>query len=159
MVVGTIGHHFKHPNMNAKSIIAAAVAITAVASAYMHKNWDEWFVLPELRQPVIQALKDPDSAQFRNERRVGRYLCGEVNAKNSLGGYVGFKRYMTSGADLHIEDHGVLARSTQERSTEAIIKDLDVKIDLLRQLKREPTKDELEAALFEQAWKTGCARA
>lgn len=50
---------------------------------------------PKGREAVIAKLKDPDSAQFRNTRPTadGLYLCGEVNAKNSMGGYTGFKRF------------------------------------------------------------------
>lgn len=50
-------------------------------------------------------LKDPESATFRNVSvpegaGVVMYVCGEVNAKNSFGGYVGYKRFyvmLTSG--------------------------------------------------------------
>lgn len=46
------------------------------------------------REAVKNNLKDPESAQFRNETIIGTSACGEVNAKNSYGGYVGFKRYL-----------------------------------------------------------------
>lgn len=40
---------------------------------------------------VRAALKDPDSAKFSNVRvKEGTaFVCGQVNAKNSFGGYVG----------------------------------------------------------------------
>lgn len=41
---------------------------------------------------VKEQLKDPDSAQFKDVK--GK--CGEVNAKNSYGGYTGFKRFYVS---------------------------------------------------------------
>lgn len=41
---------------------------------------------------VSGVLKDPDSAEFRNQRG----FCGEVNSKNSFGGYVGFKRFIAA---------------------------------------------------------------
>ena len=41
---------------------------------------------------VKNTLKDPDSAQFQN---IEGY-CGEVNAKNSYGGYIGFKKFYIS---------------------------------------------------------------
>jgi hypothetical protein len=42
-----------------------------------------------------EGLYDPQSAQFRAEG-VGDSgsVCGEVNAKNRLGGYVGFRRFV-----------------------------------------------------------------
>ena len=44
---------------------------------------------------VSESLKDPMSAQLRRIR-AGRYpesVCGEVNAENSMGGYVGFSPF------------------------------------------------------------------
>lgn len=47
---------------------------------------------------VRAHLKDPDSAQFRGlHTRNDVYLCGEVNARNSYGGYGGFKEFVTIG--------------------------------------------------------------
>lgn len=45
-----------------------------------------------------EHLKDPDSAQLKNlsfasSAEFGDALCGEVNAKNSYGGYVGFSSF------------------------------------------------------------------
>ena len=51
---------------------------------------------------VLQMLKDPSSAQFRNIKTSTSYaipgrevalVCGEYNAKNEMGGYVGFKSF------------------------------------------------------------------
>ncbi|MFD2755983.1 hypothetical protein [Comamonas terrae] len=48
------------------------------------------------RERLAKQLKDPDSAQFRNQKG----FCGEVNAKNSFGGYIGFKRFIAGGENL-----------------------------------------------------------
>lgn len=47
------------------------------------------------KEAVLESLKDPSSAQFKNVRtsKDGWVLCGELNAKNSYGGYTGFKRF------------------------------------------------------------------
>ena len=46
---------------------------------------------------VRESLKDPDSAKFESfYHKVGDndgYVCGNVNAKNSYGGYTGRKEY------------------------------------------------------------------
>ncbi|MBC3934078.1 SCO family protein [Undibacterium sp. CY7W] len=47
----------------------------------------------EAKDFLISNLKDPESVQFRNEVFNEYGVCGEVNAKNSFGGYVGFKRF------------------------------------------------------------------
>ena len=53
---------------------------------------------------VKQHLKDPSSAEFRNSRFVDfegvPIVCGEVNAKNSFGGYGGFQHFIASGTKL-----------------------------------------------------------
>lgn len=47
---------------------------------------------------IVRMMKDPESVQFRelkfnSERDV---LCGEVNARNGFGGYVGYKRFFVN---------------------------------------------------------------
>jgi hypothetical protein len=55
-------------------------------------------VLRKVQELLVYGLKDPESAKFRNLRFVkynGRTLvCGELNAKNSFGGYVGFESFI-----------------------------------------------------------------
>jgi hypothetical protein len=51
---------------------------------------------------VRDRLKDPDSAQFKNvvviQNSVGETtICGLYNARNSFGGYIGFKQFGVSG--------------------------------------------------------------
>lgn len=72
-----------------------------------------FYLIDQLRKPVLAELKDPDSAVFRNERIIGTWipkqaiLCGEVNAKNTMGGYVGYKPFTSFGgvyADIGTSD-------------------------------------------------------
>lgn len=54
---------------------------------------------------VANGLKDPDSAKFRGVKVKWGTVCGEVNAKNSFGGYVGYRRfYSIDSKDLHMEE-------------------------------------------------------
>jgi hypothetical protein len=57
----------------------------------------------KLKSEMASTLKDPDSVKFRGLTAYKLYetssskadvLCGEVNAKNSYGGYSGFKRFV-----------------------------------------------------------------
>ena len=47
---------------------------------------------------VANQMKDPNSAEFRNwhafESQNGLLVCGEINAKNSFGGYAGFTHFV-----------------------------------------------------------------
>ena len=55
-------------------------------------------LIVEAQVIVASGLKDPMSPQWRSLRLVrtpdGPVVCGQVNGKNSYGGYVGFKRFV-----------------------------------------------------------------
>jgi hypothetical protein len=58
---------------------------------------------------IRQSLKDPGGAIFQNIKifqvkhigGIDTLLCGEVNAKNSYGGYVGFKEFFTRNSRIN----------------------------------------------------------
>ena len=58
--------------------------------------------VPIAKALIIERLKDPDSASFRNVQYVKHscVVCGEVNAHNGFGGYTGYKSF--------IVDHGLV---------------------------------------------------
>lgn len=81
--------------------IVASVALIGCGKSASDKAADE-AAMQEIKKQrlakefLIPHLKDPESAQFRNQKG----LCGEVNAKNSFGGYAGFKRFIAGGENL-----------------------------------------------------------
>ena len=65
------------------------------------------------REFVTGVLKDPGSAEFRDQRG----FCGQVNSKNSFGGYVGFKRFIAASTDMVVfEKDGRLSSSEFEQA-------------------------------------------
>lgn len=70
----------------------------------------------EFKAQVVNQLKDPDSAQFRNLRVVsgGAALCGEVNAKNSYGGYTGFKSFVADNDGVAWQGDGSAPSDTYQ---------------------------------------------
>lgn len=58
------------------------------------------------QQAVRRKLLDPGAAQFREVFLADRggHVCGQVNAKNKFGGYVGFKRFVAGGDGVAFED-------------------------------------------------------
>lgn len=62
---------------------------------------NEYALFRIARENAKGRLKDPDSAQFRNQF-VGKkgVPCGEVNSKNSFGGFTGYQRFIASGGGL-----------------------------------------------------------
>lgn len=62
------------------------------------KELDEF--VRKAKSILVQNYKDPESVQFKDlivaKTVISRALCGSVNAKNSYGGYVGFKKFYVS---------------------------------------------------------------
>ncbi|WP_271008667.1 hypothetical protein [Paucibacter sp. B51] len=75
---------------------AAAVALAGYAVAV-------WWPVQQMKADVRQHLNDPESAQFNQVFKGNKEgaFCGEVNARNRMGGYVGFTRF------IHFPDHDI----------------------------------------------------
>lgn len=107
---------FEGAQMRAKAITVAACfmfAATMLTGCNTDAGWKPPPPLPpEHNKPyqlsakdlqIIQStvsypLKDPGSAQFRGIQAVTKqdgtiFVCGEVNGKNSFGGYTGFEPF------------------------------------------------------------------
>lgn len=83
-----------------KKLLAAAILAGVFASATAKTEQKE---ILAAREAVKNYLKDPDSAKFKGEMLSGTIVCGEVNAKNSYGGYGGSKRYMVQDGMVTLE--------------------------------------------------------
>lgn len=80
--------------MYLKHAISTALILTATAASAD--------VIPDWKNVSTAAVKvrlhDPDSARFKfgqpfSKQAGETVVCGEVNAKNRLGGYTGFTRF------------------------------------------------------------------
>lgn len=73
-------------------ISAALLALYAPAMAQKPPKLDE----AALRE-AFTSLKDPDSLKVRDlrykEKSGAWVMCGQFNAKNAMGGYVGYQRF------------------------------------------------------------------
>lgn len=49
------------------------------------------------KEAVRNGMRDPDSVEFRGIYETERAVCGEVNAKNAFGAYVGFRPFYAYG--------------------------------------------------------------
>jgi hypothetical protein len=93
-------------NLRTKSLdVVKAMALST--QPYFEKNGQKKTVAAA-QDRVRASLKDPDSAKFQDLRVVdyagGKVVCGEVNAKNSYGGYVGYKQFAAGIWNAEIYD-------------------------------------------------------
>jgi len=75
------------------STILLTITITTSTSIAANDN-----LISQTKQHVKNTLKDPESAQFKDVKvainiKGDKTVCGQVNAKNSYGGYTGFKSF------------------------------------------------------------------
>lgn len=85
------------------ALIVGLVATTSAASAHATEaaRPATKAEVAAMTQQLKERLKDPGSVQLRNVKAIktpdaGTQICGEVNAKNSFGGYVGFAAFIGS---------------------------------------------------------------
>jgi hypothetical protein len=90
-----------------KKILTFIVIVVVAAGAYFgYQSLIRSSALAAARAPLVSSLHDPSSVQFRNELKLTRagVRCGEFNAKNGLGGYGGFRRFISDGKQYAVED-------------------------------------------------------
>ncbi|HCG5835882.1 TPA: hypothetical protein NJ118_004605 [Vibrio parahaemolyticus] len=70
---------------------------------------------------VKASLKDPYSAKFKSIKRAGVDVCGEVNAKNSFGGYGGYMMFYGVYIDGASPKALILDMADNKNSKQAIL--------------------------------------
>lgn len=100
--------------MRAYRTVASAAALSAVVWLALTAPvvaQDDEAAVAEATTAIASKLKDPESARLRDVVRVvspktGKtsIICGWVNAKNSFGGYVGFRPFYVLGDMFQVRD-------------------------------------------------------
>ena len=92
--------------MAATLSLSACVTTAPVNRDPLPKSTASAAEIEKAKQGVRDQMKDPASVQFRNVRGYNKggaaLLCGEVNAKNSFGGYTGFDHFTYLGGYLFV---------------------------------------------------------
>lgn len=106
--IGPPPHRFINGNCNGvrgmKCLISVALLFALAGSAFAASKPVTESQLEVVRKGMEDRLKDADSAKFRNVR-IGtdstgmKLVCGEVNAKNGFGAYVGFVAFYGAWLD------------------------------------------------------------
>lgn len=111
--------------MKTNTLLVALVSLMVSVSSYAGSDPD-WYVLSKpippnaeeaIKEQIAYSFKDPSSAQFRGTffsvwKKKGnlangaethaRAYCGQVNAKNSYGAYVGFRPFVVLSGTVAI---------------------------------------------------------
>ena len=79
--------------------VATLVGAMAIAGFAIAGNWNQGSAIANAKATVTSMLTDPSSAQFQGVRVIQRdgdriLVCGQVNARNQFGGYVGFRDFV-----------------------------------------------------------------
>lgn len=105
------GANYVHPITNVRNISMSTVASYAQTVKLFLTTGTQEQAIEAAQKTVANSLKDPSGAQFRNVRLAnyldGNVICGEVNGKNSYGGYVGFTPFVasTNSSELYDKDN------------------------------------------------------
>ena len=93
--------------------------MTAAEKKAQQEKWFGAETIVAAERAVRGALKDPDAAQFKDVRanyteEFGVVACGRVNAKNGIGGYTGFRRFVSGGKSVILEGRDNVADAWAE---------------------------------------------
>lgn len=95
-------------------LVAVALVAAAAYSSHSSSAIDGvvyWRAYHERQAVVRDSLVDPDSAKFRglyfSKVHGLQYMCGFVNARNSMGGYTGYRPFYAATAYSVIADGDV----------------------------------------------------
>ncbi|MDH4907259.1 hypothetical protein ACWA5G_15455 [Xanthomonas axonopodis pv. ricini] len=93
--------------------------MTAAEKKAQQEKWFGAETIVAAERAVRGALKDPDAAQFKDVRanyteEFGVVACGRVNAKNELGGYTGFRRFVFGDGRVILEGRDNVADAWAE---------------------------------------------
>jgi len=81
--------------------------VTVLTIFCFYYSYAEETQIVDAKEKVIALLDDPDSAKFRNIQIITNSkgddsVCGEINARNRFGGYVGFKKFNVTNGKVNI---------------------------------------------------------
>ncbi len=110
------------PNQAEAAAVAKPDPERPMTAAEKKAQQEKWFgaeTIVAAERAVRGELKDPKTAKFRDvyanySEELGVVACGRVNAKNELGGYSGFRRFVSSGKSVILEGRDNVAEAWGE---------------------------------------------
>ncbi len=81
------------------------IVVSTLLFGFVAFNFQQLFIIPKYRTPIIDNLIDPTTVLFKNERIHDEFLCGEYNSKNTMGAYTGFNRFISNPVKALLADY------------------------------------------------------
>lgn len=102
---------------NVVLLVVVAVVLGGSVLLYGYHASPNFRYAADLQQ-LTQSFKDPESVRYREVyMSKSGALCGEVNAKNSMGGYAGFEEFYTSGGKIVLLSARQIAEGSEDRAS------------------------------------------
>ena len=149
---GETKNYIVSPIMMYIAICCVAAAIIIGGGGLYYKRLSN---ISEAKKSLIDVLKNPDTVKFRNEVffKTPGVICGEFNAQNSMGGYVGFKKYIAKSKFFLIEDEDVLSWDPIE-----IENILGISVSAVQSIQSTLGKEYVNRDLLGILWKINCEK-
>lgn len=153
-------------NIILQAAVYLGLSIAALGGYHLKQKYD----IEEKRALITLGLKDPSSAQFRNElMNTSKWLCGEINSKNEYGAYTGFKKFVAfNSSNAYLESIGSVGTidggDQVTRNTNFRIRQLQREMDIIEYRNKYGTApsfgpltdDDRNREQFEGVWKSVC---
>ena len=110
------------------------------------------------KQAFSAGMKDPDSAQFRNLKKFSQgVVCGEYNAKNGEGAYIGYRVFISSYSRQNFielqsasqEDTEILCTNAPDKFVVHARRDVERRLAICQSTPTEAACSDAERALLE----------
>lgn len=152
-------------------VVYLGLSIVAIGGYRLKQNYDMQNDIEEKRALITLSLKDPSSAQFRNElMNKSKWLCGEINAKNEYGAYTGFKKFVAfDSSNAYLESIGsvgtIVGDNQVSRNTDFRIRQIQREIEISDYRKTygtaasfgSLTDNDRNREQFDEVWKSTCS--
>jgi len=81
--------------------------MASLGGSYLRYEGYEKDLIREAKEVLANKMRDPESVQWHHVRIVdhadGKLVCGEYNARNVYGGYVGFRVFAANDGVVQLE--------------------------------------------------------
>lgn len=96
--------------------LGLAAALAGCGETAAQKQRDEAAVLTSMGEKYVrERVREPGAARFRNQFiGKGGAPCGEVNAKDAFGAYLGYQRYISVARELTMLAHDMAPEEFEE---------------------------------------------